>query len=154
MTFTDNDNYGFELYRAALDDMFFFHKNQLDKNGEPYYLHPMRVSQYFVMRNKAVEAVVSLLHDVIEDTACTLGYLEDRYPEEIVDAVDAITRRDGETYKSYVRRCVKNPVAMNVKKQDVIDNLRPERMCYRIPLDRYYWTLGIIDGLERENMIK
>lgn len=149
MRFNDNDNYGFVLYQDALKDMFNFHYGQIDKCGEPYYLHPLRIAAHFQELNDADAAIVSCLHDVVEDTYCSLGYLEDRYPETIVDAVDAITRREGEQYKQYIRRCIKNDIARRVKKQDVLDNLRPDRTWKDAPLSRYYWTLAAIDGTNR-----
>lgn len=149
MRFNDNDNYGFILYQDALNDMFSFHEGQVDKCGEPYYLHPLRIAAHFQELNDADATIVACLHDLVEDTACSLGYLEDRYPESIVDAVDAITRREGEQYKQYIRRCVKNDIARRVKKQDVLDNLRPDRTWKNAPLERYYWTLAAIDGTNR-----
>lgn len=149
MRFNDNDNYGFILYQDALNDMFSFHERQVDKCGEPYYLHPLRIAAHFQELNDADAAIVACLHDLVEDTSCSLEYLEDRYPESIVDAVDAITRRKEEQYKQYIRRCVKNDIARRVKKQDVLDNLRPDRTWKDAPLSRYYWTLAAIDGTER-----
>lgn len=149
MRFNDNGNYGFVLYQDALNDMFSFHEGQVDKCGEPYYLHPLRIAAHFQELNDADAAIVACLHDLVEDTSCSLEYLEDRYPESIVDAVDAITRRKEEQYKQYIRRCVKDDIARRVKKQDVLDNLRPDRTWKDAPFSRYYWTLAAIDGTER-----
>lgn len=149
MKFSDSNDFGFEMYMDAMRDMFEFHNGQLDKSGNPYYLHPMRVASHFQELGMADMATVACLHDLVEDTKCSLGYIEDRYPEEIVDAVDAISRRDGETYKQYIRRCIKNPIACAVKKQDVLDNLRPERVWKNAPLSRYFWALGAIEAKER-----
>ena len=148
MQFNDNDNYGFILYQDALNDMFSFHKRQVDKCGESYYLHPLRIAAHFQELNDADAAIVACLHDLVEDTSCSLGYLEDRYPESIVDAVDAITRRENETYKSYMRRMVKNDIARRVKRQDILDNLRPERVWKDAPLERYCRSLAWIQAYE------
>lgn len=149
MYFNDEDNLGFHLYREALNDMFDFHRGQVDKCGEPYYLHPLRIAAHFQELNDADGAIVAALHDLIEDTVCTFTYLEYHYPDYIIDAVDAITRRENEQYKQYIRRCIKNDIARRVKKQDVLDNLRPDRTWKDAPLSRYYWTLAAIDGTER-----
>lgn len=148
MRFCDNDNLGALLYADAFDLALQAHKNQVDKCGEPYFLHPMRIAAYFQELDDADAAIVALLHDVVEDTWVSLGFLEDRFPENIVDAVDAITRRDGEQYKQYIRRCIQNDIARRVKKQDVLDNLRPGRRWRNAPLSRYYWTLAAIEGYE------
>ena len=78
MRFNDNDNYGFILYQDALNDMFSFHEGQIDKCGEPYYLHPLRIAAHFQELNDADAAIVACLHDLVEDTICSLVYLEDR----------------------------------------------------------------------------
>ena len=41
MRFCDNDNLGALLYVDAFDLALQAHKNQVDKCGEPYFLHPM-----------------------------------------------------------------------------------------------------------------
>ena len=148
MRFNDNDNYGFILYQDALNDMFSFHERQVDKCGEPYYLHPLRIAAHFQELNDADAAIVACLHDLAEDTSCSLGYLEDRYPESIVDAVDAITRREDETYRQYIKRLCRNDIARRVKVEDIKDNLRSERMFIGAPLERYYRALGWIRGYE------
>lgn len=149
MRFCDNNNLGALLYVDAFDLALQAHKNQVDKCGEPYFLHPMRIAAYFQGLDDADAAIVALLHDIVEDTWVSLGFLEDRFPENIVDAVDAITRRKDEQYKQYVRRCIQNDIARRVKKQDVLDNLRLDRMWRDAPLSRYYWTLAAIEGYER-----
>lgn len=148
MRFNDNDNYGFVLYQDALNDMFSFHGGQVDKCGEPCYLHPLRIAAHFQELNDADAAIVACLHDLVKDTSCSLGYLEDRYPEGIVDAVDAITRREDETYRQYIKRLCHNDIARRVKTEDIEDNLRSERIFMGAPLDRYYRTLGWIREYE------
>lgn len=53
-------------------------------------------------------------------------FLSDLYkagmPEEIIRAVDAITKREGETYDSYVSRLSQNPLAVKVKIADMEHN--------------------------------
>lgn len=150
MRFCENNNLGIKLYRDALDLAADAHQGQVDKSGNDYFEHPFRVSTPFIQSGDATAAIVSLLHDCVEDTWVTLGFLEDRFPDEIVDAVDALTRREDETYRQYIRKCIKNPLARRVKKQDILDNLRPERMFKDAPLERYYWALAAIRGKELE----
>lgn len=137
------------LYRAILD-VICFHKPQKDKNGDNYYKHPLAVAGYFFQERDIEAAIVALLHDLVEDTPVTMDYIYNQYPTSIAKAVDDITRREDETYKQYVRRCIKNPLARRVKKQDVLDNLRPERMFKDAPLERYHWALAAIQGKEFE----
>lgn len=148
MRFCDNDNLGALLYIEAFGLALQAHKNQIDKCGEPYFLHPMRIAAHFQELDDADAAIVAALHDTVEDSWVTFKYIEDRFPSYIVDAVDAITRRGNETYRQYIKRCCQNDIARRVKKADVEDNLRPERRFAEMPLVRYYKTLGWIEGFE------
>lgn len=148
MRFCDNDNLGALLYVDAFDLALQAHKNQVDKCGEPYFLHPMRIAAHFQELDDADAAIVSLLHDVVEDTWVSLGFLEDRFPENVVDAVDAITRRKDETYRQYIKRLCHNDIARKVKIQDIKDNLRKDRLWVDAPIDRYYRALGWIQAYE------
>lgn len=100
------------------------HAGQVDKAGEPYIFHVMRVA----MAVEGEEAkAVALLHDVVEDTEVTHPVLwAYGFSEEICSAVIAITRyKDQETYAEYIERVALNPLARVVKLADLADNLRP-----------------------------
>lgn len=43
--------------------------------------------------------------------------------EDLVAAVDAMTRREGETYAAFVDRAARHPIARTVKAADLRDNL-------------------------------
>ncbi len=83
-----------ELYNKALRLAITSHANQVDKTGILYITHPIRVADAC---DGWVDKIVALLHDVVEDTDCTFDILRAIFPEEIIMAVDAITRRDGES---------------------------------------------------------
>ena len=109
------------------------HAGQRDKAGAPYILHPLRV-----MLRLADEAgrIAAVLHDVVEDTAWTLDALRgEGYSEEVVAAVDALTKRPeeedaagdspgrkAERYEAFLRRVAGNPLARRVKIADLQDN--------------------------------
>ena len=102
------------------------HHGQRDKNDQPYILHPLRV-----MFRQATEAaqMVGVLHDVIEDTKYTPEDLRQMgYPEEILQALDCVTKREGEPYEDFVLRSLKNPIAWRVKLADLEDNMDLRRM--------------------------
>lgn len=70
------------------------------------------------------ERLVAVLHDVVEKSRWTLEDLcNEGLAEELVAAVDAMTRRDGETYSDFVDRAAHNPIARAVKIADLRDNL-------------------------------
>jgi (p)ppGpp synthase/HD superfamily hydrolase len=103
----------------------FLHVGQVDLTGKPYIMHPMRV----MAGVKAYDAmVVAALHDLIEDTDITLDELKELgFREEIVEAVDAVSKRDGEEYMDYVARAAANPIGIEVKLSDLRDNLDKTR---------------------------
>ncbi len=57
------------------------HKGQVDKAGKPYILHPLYVMSKM---HTEEEAIVAILHDVIEDTDCTLDAPADARPQRAV----------------------------------------------------------------------
>ncbi len=105
-----------EAARALAERM---HEGQLDKAGQPYITHPMRVAS----RLKSPEAqVVGWLHDTVEDTGLSLAEVEARFGPDTAGAVDAVSRREGEDWEDYLERVRANPVARQVKISDLIDN--------------------------------
>lgn len=101
------------------------HRWQVDKAGMPYILHPLQVG---LAGKSDAEKIVGFLHDVVEDSDTTLGHLWSLgVPAEVVRAVDALTKREGETYASYIVRVSENDLARAVKLNDLADNLREER---------------------------
>ena len=101
------------------------HAGQTDNAGAPYILHPLRVMQACETIEQKIAAT---LHDVIEDSALTLGDLREQFGEEIADAVDALTRRDGESYMQFVDRCGQNDLARAVKLCDLADKMNLDRL--------------------------
>ena len=74
------------------------------------------------------EQMAAVLHDTIEDTELEADDLaEAGYPAEVVDAVDCLTHRDGETYEAYIERVATNEIARRVKIVDVTENLANNR---------------------------
>lgn len=128
------------------------HHDQLDKQGEAYILHPMRM--VLAIREKGypeIYQVVAALHDTVEDTPVTLTEIGDKFGPVVRDAVDAMTKRVSdtgeklETYKQFIARCCTNLVARNVKRFDIYDNMDPKRFCADAPYKRYVWALKFIE---------
>ncbi|MBF0425608.1 MAG: HD domain-containing protein [Magnetococcales bacterium] len=102
------------------------HQGQKDKTGEPYILHPLRI---MLSLTSETERVVAMLHDVVEDTAVTLGDLRRHgFSEEVIAAVDCLTHRPEESYEEYVVRAGGNPLARRVKLADLADNMELRRL--------------------------
>lgn len=102
------------------------HYGQVDKGGAPYFLHPLRVMMKMKDYPRMAAAV---LHDLVEDTFTTLDDLRRLgMPEEVVEAVDALTKRKGEDYEDYLKRVEANEIARDVKLADLQDNMRLDRL--------------------------
>jgi len=72
---------------------------------------------------------IAMLHDVVEDTDWTQGGLEEAgYEMDVLYAVDALTRRDDESYPEYITRVLMNRYATRVKLRDIEDNTSIDRM--------------------------
>jgi (p)ppGpp synthase/HD superfamily hydrolase len=101
------------------------HRGQVDKGGEPYILHPLRIMGKMVTREQRIAAV---LHDVVEDCDVSLEKIEQMFGPVIAAAVDALTRREGESYMEFIDRACTNEIALFVKLADVRDNLDLSRL--------------------------
>ena len=96
------------------------HEGQTDKAGKPYIEHPLRVMNQVESEE---EKIVAVLHDIVEDTDISLDDLRNEgFSEEVVSAVESLTKQDGENYDSYIERISFNPLAVKIKLADLEDN--------------------------------
>ncbi|MEY8841070.1 HD domain-containing protein [Cribrihabitans sp. XS_ASV171] len=109
----------------AFEFAFKAHRGQTDRAGLAYIGHVARVADGVSGED---EIVVALLHDVIEDTDIPVSRIAEIFGAEVAAAVDAISRREGETEADYLDRVVADPLALAVKRSDVADNDHPARM--------------------------
>lgn len=97
------------------------HDGQLDKAGQSYILHPLRV---MMSLDTDEEKIVGVLHDVIEDTFITEARLKgEGFSEEITEAIKSVTRNKNENYWDFIRRSMENEIGREVKLADVKDNM-------------------------------
>lgn len=107
------------------------HKGQVDKQGVPYISHCKRVALRVAEQHPGASRAeaVAWLHDVVEDTDWTVQQLREcGIHDEVVDAVDAISHRPGESRADYYARVNKNLIARLVKIADIADNMDPRRL--------------------------
>lgn len=99
------------------------HTGQVDKAGQPYILHVLRVVLAVAPEGEKA-MMVAALHDVIEDNKewSAERLLAEGFSQEIVEAVLSVTRRDGESYSEFVQRAGANPIGRLVKLADLRDN--------------------------------
>lgn len=116
------------------------HKGDTDKANEPYILHPLRV---MLSLSGSSARIAGVLHDVVEDSEWTLEDLRrEGFSEEVIAAVDSVTRREGEDYFEFCERAARQPIAKAVKLADLEDNMDLDRIADptdkdRARLDRY-----------------
>lgn len=105
------------------------HEGQVDKQGLPYILHPLRVMEGV----EGLEAkMVAVLHDVVEDTSVEFDDLERAgFSATVLAAVRCVTHDQGVSYADYVVGCLADPIARQVKLSDLADNTRLARTIVR-----------------------
>lgn len=102
------------------------HEGQVDKANAPYILHPLRV----MLNVPTIEhKIVAVLHDILEDTETTIEDLyQFGFQEHIIDAIVALTKKQGETRLEAAQRARLNPIARVVKLADINDNMDLSRI--------------------------
>ena len=115
------------------------HKGQVDKAGELYILHPLRV---MLACSKGPAQIVGVLHDVVEDTDWTSERLRaEGFDEEVLTSLEHVTKRpdEEENYQAFVARAARDRVAREVKMADLRDNMDLTRIA--APAERDYERL-------------
>ena len=117
------------------------HTGQVDKGGNPYILHPLRV---MLSLDSEEERIVGVLHDVVEDCE---GWTWERLKEqgcsdEIIEALQSVSKTPKEEaeyrslpedeklghYLEFIQRAKANKIGRNVKAADIRDNLDISRI--------------------------
>ena len=104
------------------------HAGQVDKAGQPYILHPLRV---MLRMMTGEERIVGVLHDVVEDSEVSISeLLAEGFSIEILTAIEALTKLDGETRVSAANRAAGNELARRVKLADNAENMDMSRIAH------------------------
>jgi (p)ppGpp synthase/HD superfamily hydrolase len=98
------------------------HSGMKDQAGVDYFSGHVSHVAGRAKKYGEVYGVVGYLHDVVEDTNVTLKDIRDQFGDEVADAVDAITKRSGESYQRYLSRVKANKIATVVKLVDMNHN--------------------------------
>lgn len=125
------------------------HDGQYDKNGKPYWQHPMAVMELLGPDASLDAKLTALLHDIVEDTELsitTISYLG--YSPEVVGAVYLLTRPKGMNYIDYITRLAEsgNKIAIRVKVADLMHNLDPNRPIPDNLRERYEKALAFLQS--------
>ena len=96
------------------------HAGQVDKAGVDYMQHPLYVANQVKTEQ---EKAVALLHDVIEDSDVTADdLLASGLSNEVVAAVQILTKKKGQSYQEYLEKVKSNNLARIVKLADLKHN--------------------------------
>ena len=87
-----NPNNDAEIVERAYNYAVKAHDGQKRVSGEDYIIHPLEVAKILAELNMDnVTIAASMLHDVVEDTKCTLEDCKSLFGEEIAMLVDGVT---------------------------------------------------------------
>jgi len=115
-----------DIIEKSLEIALKAYSGQRDKAGKTYILHPLRIMSKM---DSEYEMSVALLHDVIEDSDYSReDLLAEGIPFEVVEAVQLLTKIDGETYEQFIERVIGNALAVKVKLADIEDNINVLRL--------------------------
>ena len=96
------------------------HAGQVDKADIDYIQHPLYVASLVKTEQ---EKAVALLHDVIEDSDVTADdLLAVGLSNEVVTAVQILTKKKGQSYQEYLEKVKSNNLARIVKLADLKHN--------------------------------
>ena len=77
------------------------HREQKRSSGEPYIIHPLSVAAILVGLGMDSQSVMAgLLHDVVEDTGCTLEDIQKQFGKEVALLIDGVTKLGKIPYSS------------------------------------------------------
>lgn len=134
------------------------HQGQVDKQGEPYILHPIRV---MLKCHDRKARIIAVLHDALED--CDIkpqNLLEFGYEPDIVESLCCLRKRsEGESYEDYIQRIWMGPIlARQVKIADLEDNTDPRRCPHPTDQDKartakYLRALEVLNSLAPQSKI-
>ena len=123
----------YHLLEKAISIALTAHKGQVDKGGNPYILHPIRVMGSV---KTIEEKIIALLHDVVEDSDITIEQLKkEGFSETTLEAINLLTKTSDCSYEDYLLRIKSNKLALEIKKADLKDNLDNSRLAELNPSD-------------------
>ena len=124
-----------ERLMTALELCRKLHAGQVDKCGQPYWIHPFTVAMSYFSGYGDVKSIsctiVGLLHDIPEDTGMAVEALAQliELTDEEIAALKLLTRQDGVSYDEYIDSIGEsgNEIAIYVKLYDLLHNMNLDR---------------------------
>ncbi len=134
-------------YQKALEFATEKHDGQFRKDGVPYIIHPIAVSEYIRDKGYGVDfQIAGLFHDLLEDTDATEEEILALSNEQVLEAVKLLTKQKGYVMSEYVEKIRANEIAFAVKESDRLHNLRcalvtDEEFKHKYVLETVDWYL-------------
>lgn len=115
------------LYALAISIVAKAFKDKLDKGGQPYVLHCLRVAE---KQTTITRKIIAVLHDLIEDTDWEIEDLEKKgFGLSIIVPLKLLTHDNvAQTYEEYIEAISTNEDARAVKLADLEDNSQITRL--------------------------
>jgi GTP pyrophosphokinase len=127
-----------------------WHRGQQRRSGDPYITHPVAVAVILAKLRMSPQVLcAALLHDVLEDTPCTLIALRSDVGGEIADLVDKVTRLDKAHFESMAEtvtatQSINDSPALMIKLADRLHNMRTLR--YLTPVKQQQKSREALEG--------
>lgn len=101
------------------------HKGQFRIGGDEYITHPVAVAEIVRQQGYGIDVqITALFHDLLEDTDAKESEIITYGNEEILKAVNALTKQKGYNMAEYIAGIRQNETAFVVKAADRLHNLR------------------------------
>ena len=102
------------------------HAGQEDKGQNSYIRHPLRVMEQMDSED---EMICAVCHDLVEDTMVQLSELAELgFTQSQIKTIDALTKRDDESYSERIERVANSVCARKIKAADIRDNMQLWRL--------------------------
>ena len=101
------------------------HKGQKRIGGDDYITHPVAVCE--IVKSQGFDInyqITALFHDLLEDTDATEEEILKYGNQEILEAVNLLTKKKGYDMSEYISAIKRNPIAFAVKVADRLHNLQ------------------------------
>ena len=112
------------------------HEGQKRKSGEPYIIHPLNVAMILADLHVGPNTIIAaILHDIVEDTDCTLDSIKEKFGADVANIVDGVTKvtqmkftslekQQAENHQKMIIAMAKDIRVIVVKLADRLHNLR------------------------------
>ena len=143
----ENKKLNMHLIKKAIVFAKKWHAGQMRKTGDlPFYSHPLKVAEMVGERYPKTDVIIgAILHDVIEDSKCSIELIEGKFNKRIAQLVDRLTRKR-----------IKGKIKTKMQFEEVIEKLKKvedNEALFIKEMDRLH-NLQTIKGLSQEKQKK